>query len=30
MKLNLREFRQYRQERKNIREALSLDNRNFW
>jgi len=30
MKLSLREFKQYREERKQIRDALNLDNRNFW
>jgi hypothetical protein len=30
MKLSLSDFKQYRQERKQIRDALSLDNRNFW
>lgn len=30
MKLSLRELKLYRQERKQIRDALSLDNRDFW
>jgi hypothetical protein len=26
----LRDFKEYREERKNIKQALSPDNRNFW
>ena len=30
MKLSIKNLRDYRQERKQIKEALSEENRNFW
>ncbi len=30
MKLRIRDLKQYREQRKQVREALSLDNTSFW